>query len=210
MGRAMTTITLGSLTQLSRFLCEGLEGAADELRGLLEAPHTYAVICETLGTNAAPRDPAVFVAFLEQQVKGRRREKRDVSRTEAYAIGRELGMGARPTLAGFEFDPRIVDRLVAAGGYQDIVFVRGAHDVGCVRRTWLSAIMRELRTTTVERVGVDFGHGLSIVYRGRCSRGRLLLRLQAQSSGDSWVHVHLDDPAQARDFDMVSASRASA
>lgn len=201
----MTTVTLGSLTQLARFVCEGIDGAADDLRGLLEDPQTFAVICETLGTSTAPRDSATFVAFLEQHVKGRRREKRDVSRTEAYTIGRELGMRARPTLDGFELDPRTFDRLVAAGGYQEVVFVRGADDVGAVRRTWLAAIMRELRTTTIERVNVDFWHGLSIVYRGRRSRGRLLLRLRAQSSGDSWVHVHLDDAAPARDVDMVSS-----
>jgi hypothetical protein len=206
----MTTITLGSLMKLARFVCEGIDGAADDLRGLLEDPEAYALVCETLSTSTAPRDAASFVAFLERRVKARRRDKRDVSRTEAYAIGRELGMRARPTLDGFELDTRTFDRLIAAGGYQEVVFVRGTNDVGCVRRTWLAAIMRELRTTTIERVSVDFGHGLSIVYRGRCSRGRLLLRLQGQSSGDSWVHVHLDDAAQARDFDMVSASRASA
>jgi hypothetical protein len=73
------------------------------------------------------------------------------------------------------------------------VFLRGGDDVSAIRGARLVTILRELRTTTVERVRIDFAHVLTITYRGRISRECMLVRLKAQSSGDSWVHVHLED-----------------
>jgi hypothetical protein len=192
MGRPVT-ITLGALAQLARFHREGVEGAMDELAYLLEDADARAEICATLGTESVPSEPNAFVAFFNERVKLRRRDKRDIARTEAHDIGRELGMRARPTANGFDLDPRTFVRVVDAGGYEDLVFIRGGDDVRVIQRVRLTAILRELRTTTVERVSVDFARGLTIAYRGRISRGCMLLRLKAQSSGDSWIHVCLEE-----------------
>lgn len=189
-------ITLGALARLARFHREGVEGATDELARLLEDADRYADVCAALYTGSVPREPNAFVAFLDKHVKSRRRDKRDIARTEAYNLARELSMRARPTAGGFELDPRTFVRVVEAGGYQDLVFIHGSDAVGAIRRSWLVAILRELRTTTFERVSVDFARGLSLGYRGRISRGCMLLRLQKRSNGDSWVHVHLEDAFQ--------------
>ena len=192
MGRPVT-LTLGALAQLARFHREGVEGATDELTRLLRDADARAEICATLGTDTTPNEPNAFVAFFNERVKLRRRDKRGIARTEAYDIGRELGMRARPRAGGFDLDPRTLVRVVDAGGYEDLVFICGSDEVRVIRRARLTAVLRELRTTTVERVSVDFARGLAITYRGRISRGCMLLRLKAQSSGESWVHVLLED-----------------
>lgn len=186
-------ITLGALARLARFHRDGVDGATAELARLLEDADRCAEVCAALYTASVPREPKAFVAFLDRHVKNRRRDKRDIARTEAYDLARELSMRARPTASGFELDPRTFVRVVEAGGYQDLVFIRGSDDVGALRRSWLLAILRELRTTTFERVSVDFARGLSLGYRGRISRGSMLLRLKAQSRGVSEVRVLLED-----------------